>query len=104
VSTTEESYLAGNRAFWEGLTPDAGAYGDQLAHGRQRWSAPAPVWGDWSVPESRLRLLPDDVAGTDMLELGCGCCSDPARLTTRYGPRCGRSRAGPGGAGRRQQR
>jgi len=67
-----EEYLAANRAFWEGLAPDVGAYGDQLAHGRQRWAEPAPVWGDWSVPESQLRLLPDDVTGLDVLELGCG--------------------------------
>jgi SAM-dependent methyltransferase len=67
-----DDYLAGNRAFWEGLAPDAGEHGDQLAHGRQRWAEPAPVWGDWSVPESRLRLLPDDVAGLDVVELGCG--------------------------------
>ena len=67
-----EEYLAANRAFWEGLAPDVGAYGDQLAHGRRRWAEPAPVWGDWSVPESRLRLLPDDVTGLDVLELGCG--------------------------------
>ena len=49
-----------------------GAYGDQLAHGRRRWAEPAPVWGDWSDPEPRLRLLPDDVTGLDVLELGCG--------------------------------
>ena len=71
VAATEK-YLAANRAFWEGLAPDVGAHGDQLAHGRQRWAEPAPVWGDWSVPESQLRLLPDDVTGLDVLELGCG--------------------------------
>lgn len=65
-------YLASNRAFWEGLAPEVGAHGDQVGHGRQRWAEPAPVWGDWSVPESELRLLPDDVAGMDVLELGCG--------------------------------
>ena len=74
VAAADESfdYLAANRAFWEGLAPDVGAHGDQVAHGRQRWAEPAPVWGDWSVPESELRLLPDDVAGLDVLELGCG--------------------------------
>lgn len=30
------------------------------------------VWGDWSVPESGLRLLPEDLTGLDALELGCG--------------------------------
>ncbi len=65
-------YLTANREFWEGLAPEAGEHGDQAGHGRQRWAEPAPVWGDWSVPESELRLLPDDVAGMDVLELGCG--------------------------------
>src|SRR6187200_2455439 len=66
-----EEYLTANRAFWERLSPDVGAHGDQVAHGTQRWAEPEPVWGDWSVPESRLRLLPD-VTGLDVLELGCG--------------------------------
>jgi SAM-dependent methyltransferase len=65
-------HVARSRAFWEGLTPEVGTYGDQVGHGRQRWAEPAPVWGDWNVPESELRLLPDDVAGMDVLELGCG--------------------------------
>jgi len=65
-------YLARNRAFWEGLAPEVGAYGDQVGHGRRRWAEPAPVWGDWSVPETELGLLPGDVADTDVLELGCG--------------------------------
>ena len=34
------------------------------------WSA-EPNWGDWSIPESQLRLLPD-VAGMETIELGCG--------------------------------
>jgi SAM-dependent methyltransferase len=67
-----EEYVAHNREFWERLAPEAGEHGDQLAYGRQRWAEPAPVWGDWGVPESELRLLPDDLAGLDVLELGCG--------------------------------
>jgi SAM-dependent methyltransferase len=72
TAPSPDDYVRSNRAFWEGLTPALGEHGDQLGHGRQRWSEPAPVWGDWSVPESQLRLLPDDVAGMDVLELGCG--------------------------------
>jgi SAM-dependent methyltransferase len=67
-----DDYVARNRVFWEGLSPDVGEHGDQLAHGRARWAEPAPVWGDWSVPESELRLLPDDLSGLDAVELGCG--------------------------------
>jgi SAM-dependent methyltransferase len=71
-SPQPEDYVAGNRAFWEGLTAQAGPHGDQIGHGRRRWAEAAPVWGDWSVPESQLRLLPEDLTGLDTLELGCG--------------------------------
>ena len=29
-------------------------------------------WGIWDIPESSLRLLPDDLDGLDTIELGCG--------------------------------
>ena len=72
MTAVEIDYLAANRAFWEGLAPEAGEHGDQAGHGRQRWAEPAPVWVDWSIPESELRLLPDDLTGLDVVELGCG--------------------------------
>lgn len=37
-----------------------------------RWSEREPSWGEWGVPESQLELLPSDVAGRDVIELGCG--------------------------------
>lgn len=39
---------------------------------RAHWSAPEPFWGIWNTPQARLPLLPDDVAGLDVAELGCG--------------------------------
>jgi len=36
-----------------------------------QWAKTEPHWGDWSVPERELRVLPD-VAGKDVLDLGCG--------------------------------
>jgi 16S rRNA G1207 methylase RsmC len=30
------------------------------------------AWGNWSLPEEELRLLPDDMTGMDAIELGCG--------------------------------
>ncbi len=54
-----------NRAFWDS---DADAY--QAAHSRQLERNPM-AWGVWSVPESELGVL-GDVAGRDVLELGCG--------------------------------
>jgi SAM-dependent methyltransferase len=29
-------------------------------------------WGNWSVPETELHLLPEDMSGMDAIELGCG--------------------------------
>jgi len=40
--------------------------------GRRNWAQDEPSWGNWSVPESHLRLLPSDVGGLDAIELGCG--------------------------------
>ena len=41
-----------------------------LAHGR--WSATEPHWGLWATPEPQVSMLPDDLAGMDTIELGCG--------------------------------
>lgn len=44
------------------------------------------AWGVWQVPESELRIL-GDVAGKDVLELGCGA-AEWSRALTRLGARC----------------
>jgi SAM-dependent methyltransferase len=46
------------------------------------WSAEEISWGIWEVPESELGLLPD-VAGLDVVELGCGTGYISAWLTRR---------------------
>ena len=61
----EPAHVARNRAFWDGWSD---AY--------QRKNAPSlgidePTWGVWAQPERELRIL-GDVAGKDVLELGCG--------------------------------
>lgn len=56
-----------NRTAW-----DAWAV-DYEAAGRRAWESPEPSWGVFGVPESQLRVLPDEgVAGLDAIELGCG--------------------------------
>jgi ubiquinone/menaquinone biosynthesis C-methylase UbiE len=62
--------LQATQAFWDSLTGAEGEFAQQAEYGRAMWSA-EPNWGDWSIPESQLRLLPD-VAGMDTIELGCG--------------------------------
>lgn len=39
--------------------------------GRRNWARDEPGWGAWDIPERELRVLPD-VAGKDVIELGCG--------------------------------
>ncbi len=55
-----------NRAQWDSWAVE------YEAMGRRGWAAAEPSWGIWSVPESRVRMLPDDLDGCDAIELGCG--------------------------------
>ncbi|HEX7132832.1 MAG TPA: class I SAM-dependent methyltransferase [Iamia sp.] len=57
--------IAGNRSHW-----------NTTAHhwvdpGRRSWSTDEITWGTFGVPETELRALPD-VAGRDVVEIGCG--------------------------------
>lgn len=61
--TSEQSLR--NRKMWDGL---ADWY--QQEHGPQL-NVDELVWGQWSIPEAELGVL-GDVAGRDVLELGCG--------------------------------
>lgn len=55
-----------NRTYWDAR---AAAY---EAAGRHNWAADEPTWGIWGIPQSQLPVIPDDVAGLDVIELGCG--------------------------------
>jgi SAM-dependent methyltransferase len=57
-----------NRAAWDEWAVD------YVANGERSWKlAPGhETWGMWNIPESSLRILPDDLAGLDAIELGCG--------------------------------
>jgi SAM-dependent methyltransferase len=63
--TTTPRHVRKNRRAWD---RDADAY--QRDHATQLGGR-RPVWGVWSIPESRLGVL-GDVAGLDVLEYGCG--------------------------------
>lgn len=54
-----------NRAFWDRRSDSY-----QETH-REHIGRPEPRWGLWQLPESELGIL-GDVAGKDVLELGCG--------------------------------
>lgn len=64
--TDEPDYVSRNRAHWNDRAPD------WVASGERDWARDEPRWGDWSIPESSLSLLPDDLEGLDAIELGCG--------------------------------
>ena len=53
------------------------------ATARDHWTAAEITWGIWSVPEAEVRVLPE-LAGKDVVELGCGTAYVSAWLA-----RCG---------------
>jgi SAM-dependent methyltransferase/GNAT superfamily N-acetyltransferase len=66
-----------NRAQWD-------AWAQRYAEsGAEQWARDEPAWGIWEIPESRASLLPDDLAGTDVIELGCGTAYVSAWLARR---------------------
>jgi SAM-dependent methyltransferase len=75
--------------------------GDHVARNRQAWDRVSSeyqaehdeqlgvdevVWGGWSIPERELGVL-EDVAGKEILELGCGAARFSIKLA-RLGARC----------------
>lgn len=77
--TTEKlpEHVARNRAHWDIA---AASY---AAPGERSWAEDEPTWGIWGVPESQLHLLPDDLDGSDVIELGCGTAYVSAWLARR---------------------
>ena len=43
-----------------------------VANAEKNWALAEPDWGIWNIPESEVGMLPDDLAGKDAIELGCG--------------------------------
>jgi len=62
----EPDYVAVNR---EGWTQANAEYTD--AQGERAWAQEEITWGKWSIPEREVQVLPD-LAGKDVVELGCG--------------------------------
>ncbi len=61
-----EDYVAINREAWTRANAE---YTDAAA--RDAWAQEEVTWGKWHIPESEVRILPD-IAGKDVVELGCG--------------------------------
>jgi SAM-dependent methyltransferase len=64
--TDSGDYVAINRESWTRANAE---YTD--ARARDAWAQEKVTWGQWHIPESEVRALPD-VAGKDVVELGCG--------------------------------
>jgi SAM-dependent methyltransferase len=63
--TALPEHVQRNREAWDAWSPE------WVDRGRQNWSE-EPSWGIFGVLETELHLLPDDLAGMDTIELGCG--------------------------------
>jgi 2-polyprenyl-3-methyl-5-hydroxy-6-metoxy-1,4-benzoquinol methylase len=72
-------HVARNRTAWDSWAPE------YIANGERSWrlGPGEETWGVWNIPEREIRLLPDDLAGTDTIELGCGTAYVSAWLARR---------------------
>ncbi|MGI9622685.1 MAG: class I SAM-dependent methyltransferase [Acidimicrobiales bacterium] len=59
-------HVAENRRYWDAMADD------WVAMGERAWLVDNPSWGIWDVSNDDAPLLPDDMAGLDAIELGCG--------------------------------
>ena len=83
MTREQPEYVRRNRAHWNA---SAGVYAEVAD---VQWARSEPTWGVWSVPESQLRMLPDDLDGRDVIELGCGTAYVSAWLARRGARRSG---------------
>jgi SAM-dependent methyltransferase len=65
-----------NRAYWTSLAP---SYAERAP---TQWADEEITWGIWNAPDSELDIL-GDVAGLDVIELGCGTAYFSAWLARR---------------------
>jgi ubiquinone/menaquinone biosynthesis C-methylase UbiE len=75
ASEGSSGHVVLNRRYWD---EQRAAWHGPLA--RDHWSETDVSWGLWNTPEAQLKLVPDDVAGMDAVELGCGTAYVCARL------------------------
>ena len=64
--TEADDHVLQNRAAWD---ERAAGY---AAAGLRSWSAAEPAWGIWGIAEAQAGVLPSDLRGLDVVELGCG--------------------------------
>ena len=69
-------HVARNRVAWDRMATD------YVASGERGWATDEATWGIWGIPEANAGLL-EDVAGLDVVELGCGTAYVSAWLARR---------------------
>jgi SAM-dependent methyltransferase len=77
VTETLPEHVARNRAYWDAMAHE------WVEPGRRNWSTSDITWGIWDIAEADVHLLPDDVGGLDVIELGCGTAYVSAWLARR---------------------
>jgi SAM-dependent methyltransferase len=77
MTETLPEHVQKNRAHWDEMASD------YVASAERNWADSEPTWGIWGVPEADVRLLPEDLAGKDVIELGCGTAYVSAWIARR---------------------
>jgi SAM-dependent methyltransferase len=70
-------HAARNREAWQRFAAD------YVESGRRNWASDEITWGIFDVPEAQIGMLPPDLAGLDVVELGCGTAYVSAWLARR---------------------
>jgi SAM-dependent methyltransferase len=70
-------HIRRNRAAWDCFAAE------YVEPGERNWASNEPRWGIWSVAETELQLLPDDLEGKEVIELGCGTAYVSAWMARR---------------------
>ena len=66
MGAEQPEYVRRNRTAWDRWAAGFAAWAPRA------WAADEPTWGNFSVPDAELGVLPASVAGLDVVELGCG--------------------------------
>jgi SAM-dependent methyltransferase len=66
MSADLPEHVAHNRTEWDRWAAEYAEWAPRA------WAQDAFTWGTYSLPESEIGALPPDVAGMDVIELGCG--------------------------------
>ena len=77
VMTDLPEHVRRNRAYWDTLAAE------YAGPGERNWASDTPSWGIWGIPEAEVQLLPNELAGKDVIELGCGTAYVSAWLARR---------------------